>query len=144
MDNSYISKIFDEIAYFLKLKSENVYKIRSYEKVREVIMNLKTSVEDYYREGRLREIEGVGEAIEKKIIDIIETGDCNLHRRLLSEFPFSVLEFRKLKNLTIKTIKKLYYDYGIKSISELKDFLGKEGIPKEFQKIKKELERIKE
>ncbi len=144
VENSYISRIFDEIAFFLKLKSENIYKIRSYEKVRDVILKLDTSVEDYWRKGGdLKKIEGVGEAIEKKIIDIIETGDCNLHRRLIEEFPISLLELKDVKGLTIKMIKKLYEEFGIKSLPELKNFLQtEEGRNlKELQKIKNEIER---
>lgn len=145
VSNSYISKIFDEIAFFLMLKSENIYKIRSYEKVRDVIMKLETNVEDYWRKaGDLKKIEGVGEAIEKKIIDIIETGDCSLHRLLITEFPATLLEFKEIKGLTIKLIKKLYEQFGVKSISELKDFLRTdEGKSlKELQKIRAEIERI--
>ncbi len=145
VSNSYISRIFDEIAFFLKLKSENIYKIRSYEKVRDVIMKLETNVEDYWRKGGdLKKIEGVGEAIEKKIIDIIETGDCNLHRRLITEFPATLFELKGIKGLTIKLIKRLYEQFGIKSISELKDFLKtEEGKSlKELQKIRAEIEGV--
>lgn len=145
VSNSYISKIFDEIAFFLMLKSENIYKIRSYEKVRDVIMKLETNVEDYWRKGGdLKKIEGVGEAIEKKIIDIIETGDCSLHRLLITEFPATLLELKEIKGLTIKLIKKLYEQFGVKSICELKDFLRTdEGKSlKELQKIRAEIERI--
>lgn len=144
VSNSYISKIFDEIAFFLKLKSENIYKIRSYEKVRDVIMELETNVENYWRKGGdLKKIEGIGEAIEKKIIDIIETGDCSLHRRLTTEFPVTLLELKEIKGLTIKLIKRLYEQFGIKSISELKYFLQTdEGKSlKELQKIRAEIER---
>lgn len=144
VENSYISKIFDEIAFFLKLKSENIYKIRSYEKIRDVILSLDKNIEDYWRKGGdLKEIEGVGEAIEKKIIDIIETGDCNLHRRLIAEFPVSLLELKEVKRLTVKLIKKLYEQFGIKSLNELKDFLKtEEGRNlKELQKIKDEIEK---
>ncbi|MGQ9618847.1 MAG: hypothetical protein ACUVUG_07820 [Candidatus Aminicenantia bacterium] len=144
VENSYISQIFDDIVFFLKLKSENIYKIRSYEKVRDVILNFGENVEKYWEKGRnLREIEGVGEAIEKKIIEIIETGDCNLHRRLITEFPVSLLELRKLKSLTPQKIKKLYFDYGIKDLNELKIFLNGEGKSiLEFKKAREELEEI--
>jgi DNA polymerase (family 10) len=145
VENSYISKIFDEIAFFLKLKSENIYKIRSYEKVRDVIMGMDENLENYWRKGGdLKKIEGVGEAIEKKIIDIIETGDCNLHRRLIAEFPVTLLELKGIKGLTIKLIKKLYEQFGIKSLSELKAFLQTEESKnlKELQKIRKNIEGL--
>jgi len=145
VSNSYISRIFDEIVFFLKLKSENIYKIRAYEKVRDVILDFGENLEDYWRKGGdLKKIEGVGEAIEKKIIDIIETGDCNLHRRLIAEFPVTLLELKGIKGLTIKLIKKLYEQFGIKSLSELKDFIQtEEGKSlKEVQKIRAEIDRI--
>lgn len=139
VENSYISKIFDEIAFFLKLKSENIYKIRSYEKVRDVIKNFDKNVEEYWRKGGdLKKIEGVGEAIEKKIIDIIETGDCNLHRRLIAEFPTSLLELKDIKGLSPRAIKKLYAEFGIKSLAELKNFL----LTEESKKLK-ELQKLK-
>ena len=39
------------------------------------------------QEKRLREIPGVGDAIEKKIEELVATGKLTLHEKLKSEFP---------------------------------------------------------
>ncbi len=151
MQNATIARIFDEIADFLEIKGENPFKIRSYRNVARTIRNFPQKIEDYVREGgELRKIEGIGEAIEKKIMEILETGDCNLHRRLLSEMPYSLLSLLRVPNLGPKTVGILYSSYGIKNIEELTEFLSSERAkelpkfgPRKIEKILKSMERIK-
>ncbi len=150
MENRVIARIFDEIADFLEIKGENPFKIRSYRKVAEVIRAFPGRLEDYVKEGGdLRKIEGIGEAIEKKIMEIIQTGDCNLHRRLLAEMPYSLLSLLRVPGMGPKTVGILYSSYGIKTVEELKNFLKSERAkeipkfgPRKIEKILRALERV--
>ena len=74
MQNSEISQIFLEIAELLKLKKDNIFKIRAYEKAAHAIEELSVDVGQLVVEGKLKEIPGVGEAINKKIIAMVTTG----------------------------------------------------------------------
>lgn len=87
MTNSEISQIFLEIAELLKLKKDNIFKIRAYEKAARAIGELKVDVGQLVVEGKLKEIPGVGEAINKKIIELVDTGKLDFYERLKAEFP---------------------------------------------------------
>jgi DNA polymerase (family 10) len=87
MTNQEIGKVFKEIAGMLELKKENRFKILAYRKVVRSIEGLAEPVEKLVREGRIREISGVGDAIEKKLQELVTTGHLTLHDKLKEEFP---------------------------------------------------------
>jgi DNA polymerase (family 10) len=87
MTNQEIAKVFKEIADMLGLQGEDWFKIRAYLKVVQSIEQLQEPVEKLAKENRLREIPGVGDAIEKKINELVATGKLTLHEKLKSEFP---------------------------------------------------------
>ena len=85
MNNTEIAKVFEDIAELLKLKKENIFKIRAYEKVAKSIGELPVEVEQLAREGRLKEIPGGGKAIAKKITEMVNTGRLEFYERLKAE-----------------------------------------------------------
>jgi DNA polymerase (family 10) len=85
--NSELSFIFSDIAAMLRLKKDNIFKIRAYEKVARSIAELKEPVEKLVAEGRLKEIPGAGEAIQKKLKEIASTGKLAFYEKLKAEFP---------------------------------------------------------
>ena len=87
MNNSEISQIFLDIAELLKLKKESIFKIRAYEKAARAIKELPVDVGQLVDEGKLKEIPGVGEAINKKIVELVTTGKLAFYERLKAEFP---------------------------------------------------------
>ena len=87
MKNSEIAVVFNDIADFLKLKKDNIFKIRAYQKVAHSIEHLPVEVEQLVREDRLQEIPGVGEAIIKKITELVTTGKLDYYEKLKADFP---------------------------------------------------------
>ena len=85
MQNSDIARVFYDIAEMLTRKKENIFKIRAYQKVARTIAECPEPVEKLAAEGRLREIEGVGEAIEKKIEELVTTGKLTFLEKLRAE-----------------------------------------------------------
>jgi len=86
MTNSQIAAIFDEIADMLERKKDNIFKIRAYRKVAHAIRELTGPVEKLVADNRLHEIPGVGEAITKKIIELVTTGKLEYYEKLKKEF----------------------------------------------------------
>lgn len=66
MKNLELSRIFEQIAKILKIKGENPFKIRAYEKITLVLENLPIDIETIYHQGGLNNILGVGEGIAQK------------------------------------------------------------------------------
>jgi len=87
MTNSEIAQVFMDIAELLKLRKDNIFKIRAYEKAARAIEELEVDVGELVAEGRLKEIPGVGEAINKKITELVTTGKLAFYERLKAEFP---------------------------------------------------------
>ena len=85
MKNAEIAAIFNDIAEMLKMKRENIFKIRAYQRVARSIEQLPVDVEQLVREDRLREIPGAGEAITKKITELVTTGRLEYYEKLKSE-----------------------------------------------------------
>ncbi len=85
MNNTEIAAVFSDIADLLRIKKDNIFKIRAYEKVAKAIEQLPVEVEQMVREGRLKEIPGVGEAINKKITELVNTGHLEYYEKLKAE-----------------------------------------------------------
>jgi len=85
MKNAEIAAIFDDIAGMLKLKKDNIFKIRAYQKVARAIEELPVEVEQLVAENRLKEIPGAGEAITRKITELVATGQLGYYERLKAE-----------------------------------------------------------
>ncbi len=82
MDNAEIAAVFEDIAGMLRQKKDNIFKIRAYEKVARSINESTVPVEQLVSEGRLKEVPGVGEAIIKKITELVTTGRLVYYEKL--------------------------------------------------------------
>ena len=85
MKNSEIAAVFADIAYVLKCRKDSIFKIRAYERVAKSITELPVEVEQLVRKDRLKEIPGVGEAINKKITELVNTGRLEYYEKLKAE-----------------------------------------------------------
>ncbi|MFC2014478.1 hypothetical protein ACFLUP_00620 [Chloroflexota bacterium] len=85
MKNAEIAAILTDIATLLKARKDNIFKIRAYEKAADYIREWPTEVEQLVKEDRLKEIPGVGEAINKKIIELVTNGRLEYYEQLKEE-----------------------------------------------------------
>ena len=88
MNNVQIAELFQKIAALSELKGENVFVIRAYQRAASTIKELPAELEQYVAEGKdLKEIPGVGDAIAKKIRELLETGRLEFYEKLKAGFP---------------------------------------------------------
>jgi DNA polymerase (family 10) len=83
--NQQISAMFRELADLLIKKKESWFKVRAYRKVADEIDKLTMSLSDMAAQNRLREIPGVGDAIEKKLVEMLTTGSLQTLERTRKE-----------------------------------------------------------
>jgi len=119
MNNSDIARVFQDIADLLELKGETPFKIRAYQKAVRSIEQLPVGLDQLRREGRLRDVPGVGDAIEKKIVELLATGRLKYYEDLRSEFPPGVISLLQVPGIGPKTAMRLSTELGIKSLEEL-------------------------
>ncbi|MBI4286391.1 MAG: DNA polymerase/3'-5' exonuclease PolX [Chloroflexi bacterium] len=119
MNNRELAKVFADMADLLELKGENPFKIRAYQKVVKSLENLSLEAEQLVKEDRLREVPGVGEAIAKKITELVTTGRLAVYEKLKAEFPPGISTLLDIPGVGPKTAMLLTSELGIKSVDEL-------------------------
>lgn len=121
MINNKIADIFQEIGDILEIQDENVFRIRSYQRAAQIIRNLPTDLEELKKKDpkKIRAIKGIGEDLYNKIIEIIETGKCDMHQKLLGHFHPGLLDMLRLRGIGPKKVKLIYTNLGIKDLKEL-------------------------
>lgn len=119
MTNKEIVALLEEIALLLELAGESPFKSNAYRNVARQIEQSEEDVETLAEEGRLREIKGVGDALEQKITEYVTTGTLKYHDDLRAKFPESLFDLFGIPGLGPKRIKQVYEELGIKSLVEL-------------------------
>lgn len=120
MDNHDLARIFDRIADLLEIKGELVFKSRAYRYSALSLEDLAEDIHVIHAQGRLQEIPGVGEAIAKKISELLETGKLGFLEKLEQEVPPSLLEILHLPELGAKRVNTLWKQAAITNLAELR------------------------
>jgi DNA polymerase (family 10) len=119
LDKKEISTVLQEVALLLELKGENPFKVKAYSNAARSIEILEEDLEEMIRQGRLKEMKGVGAALAQHITELVNTGKLKLHEELKSSVPPGHLEMLKIPGLGPKKIKALYEALDVKTIGEL-------------------------
>ena len=120
MKNQFVADVLYQIADLLDLKGEIFFKTRAYRTAAQAIEVLDEDIEVVAKEGRLREIPGVGEALAKKIKELIDTGKLEYFEKLKKEIPMGLLNMLKIPGLGPKKVAAVYQHLGVKTIEELR------------------------
>ncbi len=119
-DNRAVAAVLRQIADLLDIKGENSFRIRSYRMGADSIEAHGQDVAGLVARGEdLRSIDGVGEGLASKVREIVETGDCDYHRKLLSEVPGGLLELLELPGLGPKGVSLVWRKLGVTSAADL-------------------------
>ena len=119
LKNLELSRIFEQITRMLKIKGENSFKIRAYEKITLVLENLPIDIETIYQQGGLNNIPGVGAGIAKKIEEFLTTGKLEYYEKLKETIPSGVIALLDISEVGPKTAKLLYEELGVDNIEKL-------------------------
>jgi DNA polymerase (family 10) len=120
MKNSDIAAVFENIADLLELKGENKFKIRAYSRAAQVISHLRKEMELMQEEGEdFRDIPGIGDAIAKKSVELINTGKLKFYDDLKAEFPEGIINLLDVPGIGPKTAYRLSTELGVGSVEQL-------------------------
>ena len=120
MKNQIVAGVLYQIADLLDLKGEIFFKTRAYRIAAQAIEVLDEDIEDLVRQDRLREIPGIGEALSKKIKELVETGKLEYFEKLKKEIPEGLLKMLEIPGLGPKKVATIYKHLGVKTIPELR------------------------
>ncbi|HVU26495.1 MAG TPA: DNA polymerase/3'-5' exonuclease PolX [Verrucomicrobiae bacterium] len=119
MDKDKVAEILVEIGILLELKGENPFKTRAYANAARTIESLNEPLQKLVIEKRLGEIKGIGEALEQKITELVETGKLKYYDELKASIPPGLIEMLEIPGIGPKKIKALHDKLGIDSIEKL-------------------------
>jgi DNA polymerase (family 10) len=119
LKNLQAARVFENIAALMEIAGESPFKVKAYRNAAETFASLTDELEQLAARGELRSIPGVGEAIEKKTLEILETGTCALYERLKQQFPLTILELLELPGVGARTVRALYEGLGVDSLEAL-------------------------
>jgi DNA polymerase (family 10) len=119
MKKEEVSAILEEISFLLELKGENPFKVRAYYNAARAIKGLERSLEEVVRQGELRRIKGIGEALSKKISQLVTTDHLPYYEELKTTVPAGLREMVRIPQLGPKKAKAIYEKLGITTIGEL-------------------------
>ena len=119
MDKNKVAEILVEIGTLLELKGENPFKTRAYANGARTIEGLNEPLEKLVVEKRLGEIKGIGEALEQKITELVETGKLKYYDELKASIPPGLIEMLEISGLGPKKIQALNKKLGVDSIQKL-------------------------
>ena len=125
MNNAQIAVILENIAGLLEMKDEQPFTVRAYRRVARTIDHLPTQLEQIVHEsGDLREIAGIGNAIAKKVTEMVTTGRLEYYERLRSQFPEGILEVMRVPGIGPKTAKRLWEELDVSTVAHLEQAIG--------------------
>jgi DNA polymerase (family 10) len=119
LSNRELAEVFQKVADLLEIKGEVIYKILAYRKAADSLKDLGRDASEYWREGKLTEIPGVGKAIAEKIDELLSTGRLEFLENLAAEMPSSLAEMLQVPDLGPKKVALFWNELGITSLDEL-------------------------
>jgi len=126
MNNRQLADTFTLIGNLCEIKGEVIYIVLAYRKASESLMSLPREASEYWKEGKLREIPGVGKAIAEKIDELLSTGKLEFLEKLKKEIPEELATWLAVPSLGPKKIAMIWKTLGITTLPQL-EAAAKEG-----------------
>jgi DNA polymerase (family 10) len=100
-----VAEVFLRIGDLLDYLDENTFKVRAYWHAAEVLRHLDEPLTEIAAKGELNRLRGVGEAIEDKVKEILETGQCKVYEDLKAEVSEGVRELLASSGIPPKLVR---------------------------------------
>jgi len=115
-----ISSILREMGLLLELKGENPFKSRAYYNAARTVELLgEEELLKLVRDDRLKDVKGIGVALNEKIKEIIVSGSLKYYEELKASVPEGLLEMLSVPGLGPRKVKALHDLLGIATLGEL-------------------------
>ena len=119
MNKDQVAGILNEIAVLLQLKGENPFKSRAYLNGARALESLSEPLDKVVAENRLGDIQGIGEALQKKITELVTTGKLAYYEELKAATPPGLVAMLDIPGIGPKKIKAVHDELGIDTVEQL-------------------------
>lgn len=120
MRNAEIADALAELATLYELDGAVRYRVLAYREAARVVRQCPVSVAELAREGRARELPGIGKTLEEKIRALLESGEIPAAAKLKAQIPPSLVEVTRVPGLGARTARRLYDELGVATLDDLR------------------------
>jgi len=120
MNKQEIAATLEAMADLMELSEENPFRARSFRAGARALDGITGDLGDLIAGGRLREVKGIGSALEEVIADLWREGRSARHEELKSKVPPGLLEMLQVQGLGPKRARVLHQKLGICDLASLK------------------------
>ena len=121
IDNAALADRLETLAALLDLAGASPYSVRAYRRAAELIRVTPVPVADLVRQGRVRELRGIGGSIEARLLELVETGRLAEIDELESELQPELVALGRLVGLAPQRMVELGRALGVSSADELRE-----------------------
>ncbi len=119
MEKRAAADALEQIASFMELKGENVFRVRTFRTVARVVGGLPGTLRQALDDGSLAATKGVGPATLEAITEMVATGHSALLEELRGQVPSGLVEMLSISGLGVAKIRQIHDTLGIDSLPEL-------------------------
>src|SRR5579862_2986263 len=120
IDNQTVAARLDEYAALLELAGAGYYTSRAYRRAAELIRATPARIDELVRAGRVRELRGIGPGIERRLVELVETGELAELRELEQTVSPELAAFGRLMGMDARRATEIGRALGIRSVEELR------------------------
>ena len=121
MDNASIAQTLDWYAALLDLAGAGYYTIRAYRRAAELVRETRAPVAELVREGRIRELRGIGPGIERRLQELVATGRLAELEELEREVEPQLVALARLLGLSAQRLVAVGKELGVRTPDELRE-----------------------
>jgi DNA polymerase (family X) len=120
VENPELAAKLEAFAALLELNGASYYTARAYRRAAELIRDTRAPIEQLVREGRVRELRGIGPGIETRLRELVETGDLHELRELEDSLMPELVGLGHLLGVGPKRMRELAEALGVRTADEFR------------------------
>jgi DNA polymerase (family X) len=120
-DNASYAAKLDAFATMLELAGANSYSVRAYRRAADLVRESPVHISDLVHSGRIRELRGVGPAIETRLRELVETGELHELQELEERISPDLVGVGRMLGLTAKRSVEIGEALGVRTLDELRE-----------------------
>jgi DNA polymerase (family 10) len=121
LDNAAIAGRLEAFASLLELAGAGPYTSRAYRRAADLIRSTPAPVADLVRQGRARELRGIGPGIERRLRELVETGEIAELQELEREVSPELAGLGRFLGVSVRRMLEIGRVLGVRSLEELRE-----------------------
>jgi DNA polymerase (family 10) len=119
--NGDVAEQLELLSDLLEIEGESAFRVLAYRRAAARVRETGTPVAQLALDGTAKELPGIGQTIQEKIVQIIDTGEIAALTKRRQTIPPEVVEFLRIPGLGPKTVRKIWQELGVTTLAELKE-----------------------